>query len=267
MKYIFPREFGLHNVFTSSIKPNENRLEPQDYTLREEEIAEKFRLESIKNYDKSIPSRHLGSTRKQDGGVDRRVMFEGLNSSQFAFSTLEAGDISAYVVPEQTQNTQVTCSIEDIHIIDTADENDGEANDSTDDEAEQNKATDTSQETLEQQTAKMRRRAHRDRLRKEQKAKIEQQERTEDVPKRLRGQAYALVGKFMKMQKKCSYDALLKYYCPVTVSTYSLYTASFVLIFVRKLINLSERHGQYYQSKCLLLKHNNRWSLKHNLTL
>lgn len=40
MKYIFPRQFGLHNAFTSVADPKEAfRHPPKGYTLREEEIA------------------------------------------------------------------------------------------------------------------------------------------------------------------------------------------------------------------------------------
>jgi hypothetical protein len=39
MKYIFPRQFGLHNVFTSAVDTRETVQPFKDYTLREEEIA------------------------------------------------------------------------------------------------------------------------------------------------------------------------------------------------------------------------------------
>jgi telomerase reverse transcriptase len=39
MKYIFPRQFGLHNVFTSTVDKNETTHAFKDYTLREHEIA------------------------------------------------------------------------------------------------------------------------------------------------------------------------------------------------------------------------------------
>ncbi|KGQ00641.1 hypothetical protein PAAG_12683 [Paracoccidioides lutzii Pb01] len=39
MKYIFPRQFGLHNVFTSSVDPKETAQRFKDYTLREDEIT------------------------------------------------------------------------------------------------------------------------------------------------------------------------------------------------------------------------------------
>ncbi|KAB8336764.1 hypothetical protein FH972_021073 [Carpinus fangiana] len=39
MKYIFPRQFGLHNVFTSKVDPKETSQLFKDYTLREKEIA------------------------------------------------------------------------------------------------------------------------------------------------------------------------------------------------------------------------------------
>ncbi|KAI4182459.1 MAG: hypothetical protein LQ348_004847 [Seirophora lacunosa] len=39
LKYIFPRQFGLHNVFTSTVDSNQTTQPFQDYTLRENEIA------------------------------------------------------------------------------------------------------------------------------------------------------------------------------------------------------------------------------------
>lgn len=39
MMYMFPRQFGLHNVFTSEIDKTRTAQKFQDYTLREEEIA------------------------------------------------------------------------------------------------------------------------------------------------------------------------------------------------------------------------------------
>lgn len=41
MKYIFPRQFSLHNVFTSTIDSKETAQRFKDYTLREHEIAER----------------------------------------------------------------------------------------------------------------------------------------------------------------------------------------------------------------------------------
>lgn len=38
MKYIFPRQFGLHNVFTSEVDTRETSQAFKDYTLREHEI-------------------------------------------------------------------------------------------------------------------------------------------------------------------------------------------------------------------------------------
>jgi len=42
MMYMFPRQFGLHNVFTSTVDRQKTAQSFQDYTLREEEIAQKF---------------------------------------------------------------------------------------------------------------------------------------------------------------------------------------------------------------------------------
>ena len=42
LMYMFPRQFGLHNVFASSVDRQQTIQKFQDYTLREEEIAKKF---------------------------------------------------------------------------------------------------------------------------------------------------------------------------------------------------------------------------------
>lgn len=39
LKYIFPRQFGLHNVFTSKVDQRDTTQSSKDYTLREKEIA------------------------------------------------------------------------------------------------------------------------------------------------------------------------------------------------------------------------------------
>jgi telomerase reverse transcriptase len=38
LRYIFPRQFGLHNVFTSKVDPRETAMPFKDYTLRDKEI-------------------------------------------------------------------------------------------------------------------------------------------------------------------------------------------------------------------------------------
>lgn len=40
----------------------------------------------------------------------------------------------------------------------------------------------------------------------------------ENVPKRLKGITFELVARMQKLHERCSYHALLKYYCPVWVS-------------------------------------------------
>lgn len=42
MKYIFPRQFGLHNVFTSNVDRQETAQPFKDYTLREHEISHMY---------------------------------------------------------------------------------------------------------------------------------------------------------------------------------------------------------------------------------
>ncbi|KAL8370639.1 hypothetical protein RB595_000827 [Gaeumannomyces hyphopodioides] len=44
MMYMFPRQFSLHNAFTSVVDNTKTTQKLQDYTLREDEIQQKFRL-------------------------------------------------------------------------------------------------------------------------------------------------------------------------------------------------------------------------------
>lgn len=42
MKYVFPKQFSLHNVFTSNVDKQETVQPFKDYTLREKEIAQRL---------------------------------------------------------------------------------------------------------------------------------------------------------------------------------------------------------------------------------
>lgn len=48
MRYIFPRQFSLHNVFTSKVDPRESAMAFKDYTLREKEIHQVLSRETRK---------------------------------------------------------------------------------------------------------------------------------------------------------------------------------------------------------------------------
>ena len=65
MKYIFPRQFGLHNVFTSKVDLRETVQPFKDYTLREQEITNqeqqlKRKAPHHNTIDKRIPKRLRG---------------------------------------------------------------------------------------------------------------------------------------------------------------------------------------------------------------
>ena len=71
MKYMFPRQFGLHNVFTSTVAWKESAHRAKDYTLREGEIAAmEQNLKEKPRGSKSIP--HLLPKRLR-GSVPRLV--------------------------------------------------------------------------------------------------------------------------------------------------------------------------------------------------
>jgi telomerase reverse transcriptase len=60
MKYIFPRQFGLHNVFTSSVDPKETTQPFKDYTMREREIDQKSNKQKP-NSKQKVPKRLRGA--------------------------------------------------------------------------------------------------------------------------------------------------------------------------------------------------------------
>ena len=66
LQYIFPREFGLHNVFTSPVDPKETVQPFKDYTMREAEFACKkssvnsLQLTGSKIFGQRIPRRLRG---------------------------------------------------------------------------------------------------------------------------------------------------------------------------------------------------------------
>lgn len=63
MMYLFPRQFGLHNVFTSVVNRRQTAQKVQDYALREEEIAAKCSLSDPKKKPvKHVPRRLRGKT-------------------------------------------------------------------------------------------------------------------------------------------------------------------------------------------------------------
>ncbi|KAK5663294.1 hypothetical protein OQA88_3721 [Cercophora sp. LCS_1] len=57
LMYMFPRQFGLHNVFTSVVDRQQTAQRFQDYTLREEEISKKYPKEKKRH----VPKRLRGS--------------------------------------------------------------------------------------------------------------------------------------------------------------------------------------------------------------
>lgn len=61
LMYMFPRQFGLHNVFTSTVDRQQTSQRLQDYTLREEEIAKKFPVrDGVGKPRQHIPKRLRG---------------------------------------------------------------------------------------------------------------------------------------------------------------------------------------------------------------
>ena len=77
LKYIFPRQFGLHNVFTCSVDTRETSHAFKDYTLREQEIAldlKRFRIQQndqCKKLGSRLPKRLRGPLFQLIGKLQR----------------------------------------------------------------------------------------------------------------------------------------------------------------------------------------------------
>ncbi|RYP91931.1 hypothetical protein DL770_001991 [Monosporascus sp. CRB-9-2] len=61
MMYMFPRQFGLHNVFTSKVDFKETSQRLKDYTLREDEITAKFGQPHDPGFRIHLPRRLRGN--------------------------------------------------------------------------------------------------------------------------------------------------------------------------------------------------------------
>ncbi|RYP54201.1 hypothetical protein DL768_000980 [Monosporascus sp. mg162] len=70
MMYMFPRQFGLHNVFTSRVNFKETSQRLKDYTLREDEIAAKFGQPHDPGFRIHLP-RRLRAPRKSSSALSR----------------------------------------------------------------------------------------------------------------------------------------------------------------------------------------------------
>jgi telomerase reverse transcriptase len=71
LRYIFPRQFRLHNVFTSKVDRRETAMPFKDYTLRETEIHQSMsrllkanitNLEEVTKWKSHMPKRLHGET-------------------------------------------------------------------------------------------------------------------------------------------------------------------------------------------------------------
>lgn len=64
MMYIFPRQFGLHNAFTTEVNPKETVQPFKDYTLREDEIHAKFLIQDRVKIPKRLREKASGLVKK-----------------------------------------------------------------------------------------------------------------------------------------------------------------------------------------------------------
>jgi hypothetical protein len=71
LRYIFPRQFGLHNAFTSKVDRRETAMPFKDYTLREKEIHQSMcralddkaiDAEEMTKWRSRVPKRLRGAT-------------------------------------------------------------------------------------------------------------------------------------------------------------------------------------------------------------
>lgn len=70
MKYIFPKQFGLHNVLSSDVNPKETAQPFKDYTLREQEIKRTLLGDAIRG--SKIPRRLRGKCENMIAMMRRR---------------------------------------------------------------------------------------------------------------------------------------------------------------------------------------------------
>ena len=88
MKYMFPRQFGLHNVFTSEVDTKETVQAFKDYTLRDTEIAEHVSREAQTSVNGQGQQRRTRLPRRLRGGATILVRKMLRNHQRCAYTQL-----------------------------------------------------------------------------------------------------------------------------------------------------------------------------------
>ncbi|KAI5245471.1 hypothetical protein E4T43_03219 [Aureobasidium subglaciale] len=78
LKYVFPRQFGLHNVFTYEVDLKNSAQPYKDYTLREQEIESANK----RSKQRSLPKRLRGECETLIGQLSRNLLFTSFSFLQ-----------------------------------------------------------------------------------------------------------------------------------------------------------------------------------------
>lgn len=109
LQYVFPRQFGLHNVFTSVVDPAETAQPLKDYAFRETEIGEKWKGRQV-----NVPRRLRG------GAIDmvRKLQRNHQNCSYSQllryYCPLAAFKIESMKSSERNHHSLSTCNSEQL---------------------------------------------------------------------------------------------------------------------------------------------------------
>lgn len=85
---MFPRQFRLHNAFTSKVDSRETVQPFKDYTLREQEIAQIERQESLRQSKTSEPPNQLHLPKRLRGATYNLVKELQKRHAQCSYSEL-----------------------------------------------------------------------------------------------------------------------------------------------------------------------------------
>ncbi|KAE8444198.1 hypothetical protein EG329_000795 [Mollisiaceae sp. DMI_Dod_QoI] len=120
MMYIFPRQFGLHNVFTDEVDPWQTMQPFKDYTLRDDEIVDKFPGQPMPKIPKRLRGRTVELVRRLQVNHKRcpyKILLDHycpVRSTPHLLSSLTfkvPGQLSKHALLEISQTTNRTAKL------------------------------------------------------------------------------------------------------------------------------------------------------------
>lgn len=120
--YIFPRQFGLHNVFTEHVDPCQTVQPFKDYTLREDEINAKYPSPDMPKIPKRLRGKAVHLVRKlqiQHGRCPYEKLLEHHCPVRLGDLKIDFADFAGFRSSNKSRHSRARWELRGIHIQNT----------------------------------------------------------------------------------------------------------------------------------------------------